>query len=125
MPGRGGALFPQAFTVARNAFDGASRRYTEAVAVDDSFEAVLRQVFELVGRGTVLGVEIRSGVVRAGDTVAVPGAHGREQMLEVRSVEYIDGCLPPLPATLVGLVVEGIRPDEVAIGGTIRRRQSA
>ena len=86
----------------------------------DELEAVLRQVFALASRGTVLGVEIHAGSVRAGDVVAVPVAGGGERGVEVCGVEYIDGCRPPLPATLVGLVVEGIGPDDVTIGTTIR-----
>lgn len=90
------------------------------VASDAPFEAAVRHVFELGGRGTVLGVEIRAGTVTAGDTIEVPAASGGVLRLAVRAVEYIDGCLPPLPESLVGLVVDGIRSDEVAIGGTIR-----
>jgi hypothetical protein len=86
----------------------------------DELEAVLHQAFTLAGRGTVLGVDIRGGTVRVGESITVPRADGGEGQLEVRAVEYVDGCAPPLPPTLVGLVVEGIRPDEVAIGGTIR-----
>jgi len=84
------------------------------------FRAIVRTIFEVTSRGTVLAVDILDGTIRQGDSISIPTPNGPRNV-QVLAIEFVDHNIgKPTFRSEVGLVVGDVRAAEVLVGAEVR-----
>ncbi len=88
---------------------------------DDCFHMYVEDVFNIWGRGvTVVGV-CRDGVVKVGQEVSVCAPDGTVVRATVSAIESFKKMLnEAVPGTIVGILLKGIKKNQVAKGYTLK-----
>lgn len=83
---------------------------------------ILQDAFTITGRGTVLVGELVAGSVAVGDEIVVTEPSGQSRVVRVTGVESKRKLLEGASVGIgqIGLLVDGVRKDEVARGSSVR-----
>ena len=85
--------------------------------VDKPFLMAIEDIFSITGRGTVVTGRVERGVLKPGDEVEIVGFRDRPLKTVVTSIEMFRKILDEaLPGDNVGLLLRGIKKDEVERG---------
>ncbi len=90
--------------------------------VDKPFLMAIEDVFSITGRGTVVTGRVERGVLRPGEEVEIIGFRERPLKTTVTSIEMFRKVLDEaLPGDNVGLLLRGVKKDEVERGMVVAK----
>ena len=88
-----------------------------------SFQMPIESVRSITGRGTLVTGRVRQGAVKKGDPVEISRAGGKSTFSIVIGVQVAGGGVDHARAgDMVGLLLRGVDPQEVASGEVLRAR---
>lgn len=94
--------------------------------MDEDVLFIVRDVFSITGRGTVLAGEIVSGSIGTGDELAVPGPDGQIRVARVTGAECGRRLFDRVSAGQgpVGVLIDGVTKEQVARESSVRLARS-